>query len=102
MAMPASAAAWMTVLPLAVATSRPSIVIFTGSAMKLTRRNRAPLLPYVLIELVAIFLDEGGGGHGGRVAERADRVAHDVTAHAQDQIQIARFPFAAFDAPENL
>src|ERR1043166_3626161 len=53
-------------------------------------------------EFVAKFVYESRRGHCRRIAEGADRVAHDVAADVQNQLEIARFTFAIFNAVKNL
>src|SRR4030095_8468298 len=118
----------MTFLPLVVTTSLPSMVIFTGSIGEawsdgvLEKRSiafhpslhysntplphfsvsyRASFLRDMGFELVAIFFDERPRRHRRGIAERADRVAHDVAANVEDQIEIFLLAFAMLDAVKN-
>src|SRR5919197_1585793 len=89
----------MTVLPLVVSTSLPSIVSLTGSIRLIS--HRAALLRDVLLKLCAIFLYKGRRGHRRRVAKGADRIAHDVAADVKNEIEIACFALAVFNAMTN-
>src|SRR5918996_950330 len=112
----------MTVLPLVVMTSLPSILIFIGSMV--LRRGRPACLPLgrattqgrpyslmsqraslfrnVRVKLVSVLFDKRGGRHCRRVAERANRIAHDVTADVENQIEVVLFSITVLDAVKNL
>src|ERR1043166_8153366 len=60
------------------------------------------LLCDVRFKLIAKFFNECRRGHGCRIAEETDRVAHDIAAYVEDQIKIARFPFTILDAVKDL
>src|SRR5574341_22748 len=77
----------------------PSSILYPPSSCS---SYRASLLGDMRFELVAVFSDKRCRRHRRGVAERADRVAHDVGADVEDQIQIASLPFAILDAVKNL
>src|ERR1051325_6612118 len=117
----------MTAGPLVVTTSLPSMLIFTRSiktqlecwnhgileycasphhsTIPLFRSsilNRAFLLCDMRFKLITKFFYKCSRGHGCRIAEGTDRVAHDIAAYVEDQIKIAGFPFTILDAMKNL
>src|SRR6476620_5308970 len=115
----------MTVLPLVVTTSLPSMVIFTGSMnlifmsgrpCVLVRPNRAdtqvrpygllshraPFLCDVRFEFAAKLAYKCARRPGGGITEGADRVARDVARDVENQIQITLFALAIFDPVQNL
>src|SRR5919109_1596996 len=116
----------MTVLPLVVVTSLPSILIFTGSIFEdwsngaLEYWSIAPHPPLhhsstpslhscsaflfrnMRVKLVSVLLDKCRRGHRRCIAERANRIAHDVAADVENQIEIVSFSVATFDPVKNL
>ena len=53
-------------------------------------------------KFVAEFLDKCRRGHCRGIAERTNRIAHDVAADVENQIEIGFFALAMFDAVKNL
>src|ERR1044071_4934428 len=118
----------MTVLPLVVMTSLPSMVIFTGSinliyyvgaTCVVARPNgagtqvrpygfygllshRAPLLCDVRFKFAAKLAYECARRPGSGITEGADRVARDVARDVENQIQVTLFALAIFDPMQNL
>src|SRR5262245_3357071 len=115
----------MTVLPLVVTTSLPSMVIFTGSIgedcgdgvlenwsialhpslhysnttlLHVLVSYRASLLGDVRFEFVAKLADKCARRPGSGVAERANRVARDVAGDVENQIQITFFAVTILNA----
>src|SRR5215475_159157 len=91
----------MTVFPLATVIPCPSIVMLTVFLF-LKRQSDASLLLDVRFELGAVFLDKSSRRHRGRISERANRIAHNVPADTQDQVQIPHGSLPIFDAAEDL
>src|SRR4030095_8399294 len=125
MSIPISAAASMTVLPLVVATSLPSILSLIGSIKTqrlecwsmgvlsykpilqysntpLLHSYRAALLRDVLLKLFAILFYKCRRRHCRGVAKWTNRVAHNVAANIENQFQISLASFALLDPAENL
>src|SRR4030095_15440126 len=116
----------MTVLPFVVTTSRPSIMMFTGSIIEdwsngmlecwtivprpslhysrtpSLHSHRAALFRNVRFKLVAVFLDKRRRRHGRRIAERTNRIPHDIATDVENQIEIALLARAVLDAAKNL
>src|SRR4030095_105779 len=124
MSIPISAAASMTVLPLVVATSLPSIVSLIGSIKTRrllcwsggvmeccqTRYSNTPLLHSyhaaflrdVFLKFFAILFYKRRRRHCRRVAKRTDGVAHDIVADVENKTEIALVALALFSAAKNL
>src|SRR3954463_2860037 len=64
--------------------------------------HRAAPLADVRFELSAEVLHRRQGRCGGGVAEGAQRLAGNVVADADEQVDVAHLPFTALDAGENL
>src|SRR5512143_1398569 len=111
--MPSLFAASMTVLPCGTCTARPSTSMFSNAAGALIRcaapkpapsRSRSQVLRHeaflvldVVRELAAEMLDEALHGHRGRIAERADRAAHDVVGDVRQHVEVLGSPGALLD-----
>src|SRR5712671_5021390 len=97
--MPSWFVASITVLPGATCSARPSISILicaiVGSGVG---GHEAPLVVDVILEFVAIMLDERADRHCCGVAERADRASLDVVGNRIQQIEILVASFAVLDA----
>src|SRR5215471_881809 len=121
MSMPMSAAASMTVFPLVVLTSLPSIVSLIGSIK--TRRllcwsggvwsvvkpinpvlqyYRAPLLHDVRLKLFAILFNKCRRRHRRGVAKGTNGVAHNVAADVENQIEIVLLSLTLLNAVKDL
>src|SRR5438552_14256456 len=72
------------------------------SSTPLLHSYNAPFLRDVFFELVAVFFNECRRGHRRRVTKRTDRVAHDVTADVENQLEVSSFPFTVLNAVKNL
>src|SRR5215470_5692490 len=124
MSMPMSAAASMTVFPLVVLTSLPSIVSLIGSiktrrllcwsggvmecckthhsSTPLLRSYRTPLLHDVRLKLFTILFNKCRRGHRRGVAKGTNGVAHNVAADVENQIEIVLVSFTLLNAVKDL
>src|SRR5206468_2945315 len=68
----------------------------------LLSRYRAALFRNMRFKLVAVFLDKRCRRHSCRIAERTNRIPHDVAADVENQIEIALLARAVLDAVKNL
>src|SRR5690242_15716840 len=64
-------------------------------------RHRAAAFADVRFEFSAEVLDRRQGGRRRRIAERAERLAGDVVADADEQVDVPHLSLAAFDAGED-
>src|SRR5215471_15175315 len=74
---------------------------FHYSIIPLLHSHRAFLFLDVPFEFVPIFVDKRRRGHGCGVPEWANRIAHDVAADIENEIEIALLAFALLDAAKN-
>src|SRR5512141_1636842 len=96
--MPSWFAASITVLPGATCVALPSISMLScaigGSHV---RGHEAPLVIDVILEFVAVVLDERANRHCGGIAERADRAALDIVRNRVQQVEIFVAALAVLD-----
>src|SRR5215467_1823107 len=74
---------------------------FHYSIIPLLHSHRASLFLDVRFEFVAIFLNKRCCGHRRRITEWANRIAHDVAADIENEIEIALLALALLDAAKN-
>src|SRR4051794_17675238 len=103
--MPSWFVASITVLPAGTCSAWPStsilscaIVVRPSSGI---RGHEAPLVVDVILEFVAIVLDERAHRHRRRVAQRADRPALDVVGERVQEVEVLVAALAVLDPVEN-
>src|SRR5262245_41696336 len=101
--MPRRSAAWMTVVPSATSTLRPSIssVGMNGDPRR-RRAQRAAAERGMLLELGTVLGDEGADGHRRRVRERADGVPQHVGRDVEQEVDVARRRVPLLELPQGL
>src|SRR5258708_7108426 len=98
--MPFWRATSISSVPFSAWMACPLMVRFTSSAM--LDRHHLPIPRQALFEIVRELIDDGDGGHGRRIAQRAERPAQHVFRKFAQQRHVFVLPAAVVEGVGDL